>query len=113
MKTDIPSLAEILERIERIQGSGVDKERFLANPWDQDAVLRNLEVIGEAAKRVSKYTAGRSPEIPWSRIAGFRDIAIHGYDKLDLGRVWMLVEQELPKLKSNVRILLTRLDFRR
>ncbi len=107
MKNDVPTLSDILERIERIEGSGVDKSRFLRHAWDQDAMVRNLEVIGEAVKRLSRSTKERSPGIAWSKMAGFRAVAIHGYDRLNLDRIWVLVEKELPKLKAAVRRLLS------
>lgn len=86
MKDEVSTLSQILERIERIEGSAVTRDRFLNNSWYQDTVVRNLEVIGEAVKRLSETTRGKAPKIPWAQIAGFRDIAIHGYDRLDLER---------------------------
>jgi uncharacterized protein with HEPN domain len=106
LKDDVATLSQILERIERIKGSGIDREEFLRNPWDQDALIRNLEIIGQAAKRLSEATRRRAPAIRWSDIAGFRDIAIHGYDKLDLPRTWSIVEHNLPELARAVRRLL-------
>lgn len=113
MKDDIATLSQILERIERIEVSGVDRRRFLEHVWDQDAVIRNLEIIGEAAKRLSKSTRERSPGVRWSDIAGFRDMAIHAYDELSLERTWTVVAKDLPELKRAVRLLLTRLSERR
>ncbi len=106
MKDDVATLSQILERIERIKASGIDRERFLNNPWDQDALIRNLEIIGEAAKRLSNTTRDRARGIRWSDIAGFRDIAIHGYDRLNLERTWVIVERDLPVLAKVVRRLL-------
>lgn len=110
MRSDIPSLSEILARIERLQASGMDEERLRGSLWDQDAVIRNLEVIGEASKRLSKATRDLAPEIQWPRIAGFRDIAIHGYDRVDVGRVWAIVKNDLPMLKTSIRKLLLKLE---
>ena len=109
MKDDLAPLSQILDRIDRLLSAGLDKQRFLANEWDQDAVIRNLEIIGEAAKRVSAETRALSPSIPWRQVAGFRDVAIHGYDKLSLTRVWKIVDEDLPPLKSKVRSLLREL----
>jgi uncharacterized protein with HEPN domain len=106
MKGDVATLSQILERIERIEASGIDRERFLDSLWDQDALIRNLEIIGEAAKRLSDITRGRAREIRWSDFAGFRDMAIHGYDKLNPNRTWSIVERDLPELKKAVRRLL-------
>lgn len=109
-RDDRVTLTQILERIERIETSGVDRAHFLGQPWDQDALIRNLEVIGEATKRLSKATRARAPEIEWSQVAGFRDIAIHGYDSVSLERTWVIAEQELPRLKRAVRHLLRDLE---
>ena len=107
MKTDVATLSQILERIEHIEASGVTRERFLTNPWDQDAVVRNLESIGEAVKRLSDQSRKQAAGVRWSDIAGFRDLAIHAYDRLDLERTWRIVERELPALKRAIRSLLS------
>ncbi len=109
-RDDRVTLTQILERIERIETSGVDKAHFLDQSWDQDALIRNLEVIGEATKRLSNATRERAPEIEWSQVAGFRDVAIHGYDTVSLERTWAIVEKELPRLKRTVRRLLRNLE---
>ena len=109
MKGAIAPLTQVLEHVERIQGSGVDRQRFLTSAWDQEALIRNLEVLGEATKRVSEPTRARSRSIPWKQLAGFRDVAIHGYDKLDLDRVWSFIETGLPPLKAALRRLLREL----
>ena len=70
-------------------------------------MIRNLEIIGEAAKRLSNGTRDRARGIRWSDIAGFRDIAIHGYDTLSLERTWAIVERDLPELTKVVRRLLS------
>ena len=105
---DVATLNQILERIERVEGSGLTKEQLLEHPWDQDALIRNLEVIGEATKRLSRATTDAAPEIDWRDIAGFRDVAIHGYDRISLARTWAVVEHELPRLKASIRRLLTK-----
>jgi uncharacterized protein with HEPN domain len=65
-------------------------------------VIRNLEVIGEAAKRLSEVTRQARPEVPWAKIVGTRDRLIHGYFSVDLEIVWEIVESELPKLRSQI-----------
>src|SRR5262249_13748499 len=63
----------------------------------QDAVIRNFEIIGEAAKRVPEAYRRRYPEIPWRLMAGFRDVLIHAYEGIDLYSVWRIVSDDLPE----------------
>lgn len=104
-------LAQILERAERVEQYTVDgRARFAIDPMIQDAVLRNLTVIGEAAKRIDDdYRAGH-PQIPWRALAGLRDVLIHQYEGVDLERVWVIVESELPDLRRAISELLPPLD---
>ena len=67
------------------------------------AVVRLLEVLGEAAKRVSKKTQQLHPQIPWRQIAGTRDRLIHGYFDVDLDIVWQILSRDLPPLISNLQ----------
>jgi|MudIll2142460700_1097286.scaffolds.fasta_scaffold161164_4 uncharacterized protein with HEPN domain len=104
-------LAQILERIGRVEEFTKDgKEAFLENRLIQDGVIRNFEVIGEAAKRIPSDFRIQQPNIPWRRISAFRDILIHAYDRVDLQEVWRIIEQELPPLKEAIRALLPPLD---
>ena len=59
--------------------------------------------MGEAAKRISQHLRDLHPEIPWRRIAGFRDVLIHTYMRIDLDEVWAVVEKDLPVLKRNLK----------
>jgi len=76
----------------------------------QDAVLRNFEVIGEAAKRLDEAYRAAHPEIPWRALAGLRDVLIHQYEGVDLERVWAIVERDLPGLKGAISRLLPPLE---
>ena len=68
----------------------------------QDAVARNLEIMGEAVKHLSAPMRARHPEVPWNKIASTRDRVIHGYFRVDLDIVWEIVEKELPALKEKL-----------
>lgn len=104
-------LAHILECIQKIERfTAGERERFLADELVQDAVLRNFEVIGEAAKRLDDAYRAAHPEIPWRSLAGLRDVLIHQYEGVDLERVWGFVERDLPGLKRAIAGLLPPLD---
>ncbi len=107
MKDDRLYLSNIKECIERIESYTVDgKEIFLQMPIVQDAVIRNFEIIGEATKRLSAELRTAHPEIQWQQIAGFRDVLIHDYLKVNLNRVWGVIERDLPGLKRTVETIL-------
>jgi len=71
---------------------------FVASSRDQDAVVRQLTVLGEAAKRVSADFRNEHPEIPWKKISGLRDVIVHDYFHVNLEKVWRIVTEELPSL---------------
>jgi uncharacterized protein with HEPN domain len=73
-----------------------------------DAVVRNLEIIGEAAKQVPEEVRQQTPEVPWSKVAGLRDILAHQYFGVDLEIVWDVIQNKLPPLETAVRRLLDR-----
>jgi uncharacterized protein with HEPN domain len=107
MKDNRLYLSNIKECIERIQSYTCDgREVFLQTPMIQDAVIRNFEIIGEATKRLSTGLRAAYPNAPWQQIAGFRDVLIHDYLKVNLNRVWVVIEQDLPELKAIVEDIL-------
>jgi len=100
---DRPYLLHIRDAIDRIHSyTDQGKEAFFTSSLLQDAVIRNLEVIGEAAKRISPSTKAQAAEIPWPLVAGMRDVLIHGYFGVDLEIVWSVVDQRLPELAEVV-----------
>lgn len=83
---------------------------FFASKMVQDAVLRNLEVIGEAVEALSNDTKNFAPEVPWRRVAGLRDVLIHHYFGVDLQVVWRVVEAEVPRLLTVTERMIAKLE---
>ena len=107
MSRDEAYLLDILLAARDVQSyvEGFDFERFESSELHQDAVVRKLEVIGEAAKRVSEEMKGSAPGIPWRKIAGMRDRLIHEYSRIDLEEVWDTVQNGIPELIDKVEPL--------
>jgi uncharacterized protein with HEPN domain len=88
---------------------GLDRESFEDHGMAYDAVLRNLEIIGEASKNLPKEIRDLAPEIPWRMICGFRDHLAHAYFGLDDDTVWEVVAEEVPPLLAQVERMMKRL----
>jgi uncharacterized protein with HEPN domain len=100
-------LAHIRDAIQRIETyTSGGREQFLADPMMQDAVIRNLEVIGEAVKGLSEALRLANPDTPWKQIAGMRDVLIHHYFGVKMKAVWQVVIGDLPLLRARVETLL-------
>ncbi|NOZ76838.1 MAG: DUF86 domain-containing protein [Euryarchaeota archaeon] len=95
-------ITDMLEAIEKIQRytAGQTLEGFAENDILVDAVVRNLEVIGEAAKYIPAEWRKRYPAIDWRRVVGFRNIVIHTYFAVDVGAVWTIATRQLDELKQ-------------
>jgi uncharacterized protein with HEPN domain len=88
--------------------AGLDRLSFLASEEKQDAVIRNIEIIGEAAQSIRRHHpefAARHPEIPWGGIYGMRNAIAHGYFAVDLEVVWKTLCEDLPALGEQIRAL--------
>ncbi|HYK58926.1 MAG TPA: DUF86 domain-containing protein [Bryobacteraceae bacterium] len=108
MKTDRTYLLHIRDAIGRIEEcSAAGRAEFFATPHWQDAIIRQLEIIGEASQRLSSDLRETTPEIPWRRICGLR-VLIHHYMGVDLEAVWAVVETGIPALKESVEGMLSK-----
>jgi uncharacterized protein with HEPN domain len=102
VKSDLPYLGHIADSIAAIEGYVAGgRDAFMKERLVQDAVIRNFEVIGEAASRLSVAVRER-PDMPWGKIIAFRNRLIHGYWSVDLNLVWDVIANELPRLKAEV-----------
>ncbi len=101
-------LGHILESITIIEGyaAGQTLDTLLKSLRDQDAVIRRLEIIGEAVKNLPDDFRNRYPEIPWNKMAGMRDILIHEYFVVDIPAVWDTIQDDLPMLKEQLKRIL-------
>lgn len=104
MKDACLYLVHIIECVDKIEMFTKDgKDIFLSSILIQDAVYRNFEIIGEAAKRVPDDVRKYIPDIPWRQVAGFRDVLIHQYDGVDPLQVWQVVENNLLDIRKNIQ----------
>ena len=101
----------MLEACEKVMRSeGLDFHAFVRNELVYDAVLRNLEVLGEAAKKVPDSVRARHPSVEWRAIAGLRDVLAHAYVALDEATLWDIVAQKVPALAEVLRQILEEED---
>ena len=94
-------LSHILDAIKKIEKyiQDIDEESSKKNDLVQDGVIRQIEIIGEAVKRLSDDITSQSPQVPWQDIAGVRDKLIHDYFGVDIDTVWLTVKKDIPEFK--------------
>ena len=111
-KDDSIFVSHILDSIQKIEefSRDVSKEDFFDSVLLQDAIIRRIEIIGEASKNVSDSLKSKYPEIPWNEMARTRDKLIHGYFGIDLDLTWDIVEDDISELKDKIRIVVDDLN---
>jgi uncharacterized protein with HEPN domain len=97
-------IAEAIERINKYADRG--REAFENDELIQNWILHHLQVLGEAAAKISSEFQEANQIIPWSKIIGMRNILVHDYFGIDTEIVWTVVEKELPDLKASVKTLI-------
>jgi len=107
-RTERDFLSDIQEAVRRIMvyTTAMTYKAFLADTRTQDAVIRNLEIIGEATKNLSEELRAQYPDIPWKGMAGVRDRLIHHYFGVNLDIVWHITTTELPNVISQIEEIL-------
>jgi len=107
MKEPIIFVEHIIENIEDIESftENIEKEDFLENKEKQNAIIRSLEIIGEAVKNISPKLKTKYKDIPWKEIAGTRDKITHHYFGVDLELIWKIVKENLSNLKEQMLVI--------
>ncbi|MHB0980664.1 MAG: HepT-like ribonuclease domain-containing protein [Thermoleophilia bacterium] len=107
MRRDVEWLADVLEAIDAIERyTKAGDDEFRGNELLQIWVVHHLQVIGEAAARLSPAIIAQAPDVPWSRIVGMRNVLVHEYFGIDLDVIWDTVVSDLPPMRSAVLRLL-------
>jgi uncharacterized protein with HEPN domain len=97
-------MREAARKVQRFS-SGLELEAFLADEMAFDATLRNLEVLGEAAKGIPQEVRERNPEVDWKGVAGLRDVLAHAYFALDDATLWDIVRNKVPRLLEQLEAI--------
>jgi len=105
---------DILDCIERIENYilNIDYDEFMKDEKTKDAVVRNLEIIGEAGSKIPKDIQAKYNEIPWLQIIGLRHRLIHGYFVVDYDIVWQIIKTDIPDLKRKLKDMLEKEEDR-
>lgn len=108
-KAYINDITEAIHRIE-LYVADLDIDEFSDSSLYQDAVVRNLEIIGEAIKHIPDALRKKYPNVEWKKIAGLRDILAHSYFGIDIEIVWDVVQNKIPELKEQINLILSKID---
>ena len=107
MRSDRERLLDIQEAIERIKKyAGRGRDAFEKDELIQNWIVHHLQILGEAAARISQDFQNAHQNIPWSKIIGMRNILVHDYFGIDIDVVWSAIEKDLPELEQNIKGLL-------
>lgn len=103
-RTEIVYFEDVLDCIDKIENyiDGISESDFEANFEKQDAVIRRIEIIGEAVKNISIETRNKNPEVPWREIAGMRDMVVYAYFGVSIGMIWKVAKEDIPRLKLDL-----------
>ena len=107
-RNDAVYLQHLLDAVERIEQytTGMTEQQFLQNSLVQDAVVRQLEIIGEASRNLSDELRQKHSQVPWAKVVGMRNRIVHAYFDVDLTIVWEVIQRDLPDLKAQVHLIL-------
>ena len=100
----VEDIWEAIEKIERY-ASGMNHDAFVKDDKTVDSVVRNLEIIGEAASRLTENFRTQHPEIEWRKIIGLRNRIVHDYFNIDVEIVWEIIQKDLPIFKSKLSLI--------
>ena len=110
-RRDVDLIQDIIESIERIifYTHNMEYANFVKDYKTQDAVIRNIEILGEAAKLISLNLKDDYPDISWKNIAGTRDKLVHDYFGINIDIVWNIIKEDIPELSQNIKQILQNL----
>ena len=105
---DLESLIDIYQAATKVllYTNGLDRKDLNNDPRTLDATLYNIQIIGEATKRISNDFPQAHSHVPWKRMAGMRDKIVHDYNEVDIDLVWRVIQQAIPQLLQQIKSLL-------
>ena len=102
-------IRECLSRVTEYTTGG--RDQFMDDTRTQDAVLRNLQIMGESTQRLSDALKAGCPQVEWSELAAFRNILVHNYMGMDLAEIWQIIQDDLPAFKQQIDAMLQGLNI--